>query len=68
MTSEQKTIWRDRKHDHFWVQGGSLYESYSTLRGLRFRGRGYVPGFPDTERCTDEQMAEIEKLLIPSKI
>lgn len=60
------TIWRDRKHDHFWVQSGQLYESYRTARGLRFRGRGYVPGIEDIERCTDADLIRIQSVLVAS--
>lgn len=54
-------ITKDRKHDHFWIEDGVLYESYQTIRGLRFREKLEVPNMPDCDRCTDEMIKEIEK-------
>lgn len=57
-------IWMDRKHDHFFVVGEFLYESYKTIRGLRYRGRGYCPGIPNIEKCTDDDLIKIQKVLV----
>jgi len=51
---------RDRKHDHFWIEDEILYESYNTLRGLRFRERFEVTGMPDTDNCPDDMLKYIE--------
>jgi len=45
-------------HDHFWVQDCILYESYKTIRGLRFRAISEVL-YPDTEVLTDDQLESI---------
>jgi hypothetical protein len=53
-------LWRDDKHDHFWIEDGELYESYRTLRGLRWRHRLSVPETSDSERCSEDEIAKIE--------
>ena len=55
-------LWKDERHHHFWIEGGMLYETYSTIRGLRFRERLFVE-LPDTNKCSDEQIKEIESTL-----
>ncbi|HZK68113.1 MAG TPA: hypothetical protein VFC36_00795 [Paludibacter sp.] len=48
-------------HDHYWIEDGELYESYRTLRGLRYRFLGNVAGMPDIDNCTEAMMIYIEK-------
>jgi hypothetical protein len=54
-----ETLWKDQKHDHFWIADGILYESYKTIRGLRYRSRMAVPLMPDCEKCTNEMLLEV---------
>ena len=28
---------KDKNHDHYWIEDDVLYESYRTIRGLRYR-------------------------------
>jgi hypothetical protein len=49
---------RDKSHDHYWVSSGVLFESYSTIRGLRYRAIDKVK-LPDCDRCTDEMIASL---------
>lgn len=55
------TLWRDEKHDHFWIEDGELYESYRTIRGLRYRHRLSVPGMPDMDKVTESVLSVIEE-------
>jgi hypothetical protein len=61
------TLWRDEKHDHFWIDNGELFESYRTLRGLRWRHRLSVPGMPDMDRLTDGVIQVVEDRYLASR-
>lgn len=58
----KKLIVKSHNHDHFWVQDGILFESYNTIRGLRFMSVMTLP-FPDTERLTNEQIEWFNKII-----
>lgn len=64
MIDQPAKLWRDRRHDHFWIEDGELYESYRTIRGLRWRHRLAVPGFPDCDKLEESQVAFIEHHLV----
>ena len=49
-------ITKDRKHDHFWIENGVLYETYRTIRGLRYREKFEVPNFKDTTDISLEEL------------
>jgi len=51
---------RDRRHSHFWIEDGELFESYHTIRGLRYRHRFAVNGLPDTDKCQPDMLKYIE--------
>ncbi len=57
---EDNKISKDRRHSHFWIEDGELFESYRTIRGLRYRHRFSVEGLPDTEKCSPEIILRIE--------
>ncbi len=52
---------KDRKNDHYWIDDGILYESYWTIRGLRYRALKEVPGMSDNDRCDDACINYISK-------
>ena len=54
-------ISKDRRHSHFWIEDGELYESYETIRGRRYRHRFSVAGLPDTDRCSESILIYISK-------
>lgn len=53
-------LWKDKNHSHFWIENGVLYESYNTIRGLRYRTRLIVK-MPDCEFVTKEMIKTIEE-------
>ena len=59
--NEPKTLTKDRRHDHYWIENEVLFESYHTIRGLRYRGVMEVAGLKDTERCSEAMIIYIEK-------
>ena len=56
----ESAVWKDEKHSHFWIEDGELYESYNTIRGLRYRHRFAVNGLPDTDKCHSDMIKYIE--------
>jgi hypothetical protein len=50
---------KDRDHSHYWVQDGVLCESYHTIRGLRYRQLLEVPGAPDSDRLTTNEVMQL---------
>jgi hypothetical protein len=59
-----KKLWKDEKHSHFWIEDEQLFESYRTIRGLRYRHRMEVKGMADTEKCNEEDILKIETLYL----
>ena len=53
-------LWKDGRHNHFWIEDEQLFESYRTIRGLRYRYRMDVPGMPDSDNCSNEELKYIE--------
>lgn len=58
---EQKKLFKDTRHDHYWIEDGILFETYKTIRGLRFRDILEVPNLPDNDKCDDDCISYIEK-------
>lgn len=52
---------KDRRHHHFWIEDGILYETYWTIRGNRYREL-YKVNYPDRETVSDEELSKIEIL------
>ena len=53
-------ISRDTRHSHFWIEDEELFESYHTIRGLRYHHRFSVNGLPDTDKCKPDMIKYIE--------
>lgn len=58
---EPKKIHRDRRHHHYWIEDGVIFETYETIRGLRYRELFYVPNMPDNDKCDDACIDYVEK-------
>jgi hypothetical protein len=58
---ETSAIFKDDKHDHYWIEDEILFESYWTIRGLRYRSLLEVKGMKDNENCSEEVISEIAK-------
>ena len=54
-------IIKRHNHNHFWIENGILYESYNTIRGLRFIEVMEVIGMPDESKCTESCITYIAK-------
>lgn len=48
-------------HDHFWIEDGILFESYNTIRGMRYNEIKQVPGMPDMDKCDEAVITYIAK-------
>jgi hypothetical protein len=55
---------KDKNHDHYWIDDDVLYESYRTIRGLRYRPVLEVFGMANCEKCSPEMIMQIEKQYI----
>lgn len=60
-----KKLFKSHNHDHYWIEDGHLFESYMTLRGLRYRELMQVSGMPDCDKCTEAMIVYIEKEYLP---
>jgi len=60
MEAVKKLISRDKSHDHSWIEDGELFETYRTIRGLRYRHKFTVSGLPDTDNCQPDMIKYIE--------
>jgi len=49
-----KKITKKHNHSHFWIKNEVLYESYKTIRGLRYSILMRVQGMPDQDMCSDD--------------
>lgn len=47
-------------HNHFWISSGILYESYNTLRGLRYCIITKI-NMPDNDDVSEELIKQIEE-------
>ena len=52
---------KDGRHHHYWIEDGILYETYSTIRGNRYREL-YKVNCPDIKTVNDEELSKIEIL------
>ena len=60
-------ITKKNNHDHFWIEDGILFESYMTIRGLRYNPILEVE-FPDNENCSEEVIEKINWKYFPQEI
>lgn len=44
---------KDKAHVHFYTDNGVLYETYRTIRGLRYRKISEANGMPDSVKCSE---------------
>lgn len=53
---------KSHNHDHFWTDNKIVYESYRTIRGLRFRQIAVLWFFyPDHNKLTDPMIKYLNK-------
>jgi len=53
-------ITKDKNHSHFWIESNKLYESYKTIRGLRYRLKGNI-NLPDTACCSGNILTRVDR-------
>jgi len=58
-SAKKKVIQKDRRHDHFWIENGSLCETYRTIRGLRWRWVAFAGQEPDHEKISDDELTAL---------
>jgi len=55
------TIFKSHNHHHYWIENNHLFESYMTLRGMRYRELMEVKRMDDCDNCSDAMIKYIEK-------
>lgn len=60
LCSKESKIIKSHNHSHFWIENEDLFESYKTLRGLRYRLVRKAIGFKDCDKCSDETIKKLE--------
>lgn len=53
---QTKSVFKSHNHDHYWIENEHLFESYMTLRGMRYREIMEVEGMEDCDKCSDTMM------------
>jgi len=57
-------ITKSNNHDHFWTENNIVYESYKTIRGLRFMEVAKLNfNYPDHEKLTDSMVLFLNNIL-----
>ena len=57
-------IKKSNNHDHFWTDKNIVYESYKTIRGLRFRRITILDfNYPNHEKLTDSMVLFLNNIL-----
>lgn len=64
MKENTRRLTKSHNHSHFWIQNEQLFESYYTIRGLRWRFIIDVPAMADEEKCSEYSLEFIEKEFI----
>ena len=57
-----KKLNKSHNHNHFWIEDSTVYESYNTIRGLRFRPVAEVI-MNDTNKMSDEDVKLANEIL-----
>lgn len=61
-------ITKSHNHDHFWCENNIIYESYNTIRGLRFRQLIELNfNYPDKERLTETMIIFLNNIFKNNK-
>ena len=61
VSNEPKRLTKSHNHTQFWIHNEQLFESYWTIRGLRWRFIIDVPAMVDEETCSEYSLEFIEK-------
>lgn len=58
--TQRTALTKRHNHDHYWIEDGILYESYNTIRGMRYVRILDVPGMEDDENISEAGIKYIE--------
>lgn len=57
---EKSQLIKSHNHDHFWIEDNILFESYKTIRGLRYRSIMEVM-LQDNDKLSESEIEFINK-------
>ena len=60
--SNIKQLTKSNRHNHFWIEDNIVYESYGTLRGLRYMPVAEVI-MKDKDFLTEEDIKSVNDIL-----
>ncbi|AUC13816.1 hypothetical protein BTO06_01025 [Tenacibaculum sp. SZ-18] len=58
---------KSKRHDHFWIDNNFLFESYKTIRGLRFRQVMQLK-YPNRDKLSELDVKIINSLMSKQNI
>ena len=64
---KEPKLTKSHNHDHFWVSDNILYESYNTIRGMRFREK-FTVMLPDMDNVPERTIELINEGIIPTDL
>lgn len=57
-------IVKSHNHDYFWTENNVIYESYNTIRGLRYRELIQLDFYyPDHDKLSESQVEFLNNIL-----
>lgn len=62
MTDNPSKLIKRHNHNHFWIENETVYESYNTLRGLRYAAVANVI-MEDKQYLNEEDILRVNDLL-----
>lgn len=61
---ELSIIRKSHNHDHFWTENNIVYESYKTLRGMRYMEIVILEfNYPDKDNLTESDVSFLNNIL-----
>ncbi len=64
---EPRQLKKSHNHSHFWVKDNCVYESYKTIRGIRFREIVEIV-FEDKEKLNQKDIRRINIILVANYV
>jgi len=61
-------LYKHKDHHHFFIKSEVLYESYNTIRGLKYQKIMLVSGMPNENKCDETCLRYISKEFLNQKI
>lgn len=67
MKNNKTELVKSQNHEHFWIEDNTVYESYRTIRGLRYMAVAEVI-MPDSDRLSDDEIKKVNEILTSNAV